>query len=38
MEFTFTGEALAAYTITVQSADRTKTVSVLQTTGKAFVE
>ena len=38
MEFTFTGEALASYTITVQSPDRTKTLTVPQLTGKAFVQ
>jgi Tfp pilus assembly protein FimT len=38
VEFTFTGEALAAYTITVQAPDRTWTVTVPQVTGKAFVQ
>jgi hypothetical protein len=37
-EFTFTGEALASYTITVQAPDRTWTVTVPQVTGKAFVQ
>jgi hypothetical protein len=38
LEFTFLGEALAAYTITVQAPDRTWTVTVPQVTGKAFVQ
>ncbi len=38
MEFTFTGETLAAYTITITGPDRTLTVTVLQITGKAFVQ
>ncbi|HEY4234414.1 MAG TPA: type II secretion system protein [Lacipirellulaceae bacterium] len=38
MEFTFTGATLAAYTITISSADRTKTVTVPMATGKAFVQ
>jgi prepilin-type N-terminal cleavage/methylation domain-containing protein len=38
MEFAFTGSALAAYTITIASADRTKTVTVPMATGKAFVQ
>jgi len=38
MEFTFTGDALASYTITVTAPDRTRTVTVAQTTGKAFVQ
>jgi prepilin-type N-terminal cleavage/methylation domain-containing protein len=37
-EFTFTGEALASYTITIQAPDRTCTVTVPQVTGKAFVQ
>jgi hypothetical protein len=37
-EFTFTGEALASYAITVQAPDRTWTVTVPQVTGKAFVQ
>jgi hypothetical protein len=37
-EFTFTGESLASYTITVQAPDRTMTVTVPQATGKAFVQ
>ncbi|MCI0332162.1 MAG: prepilin-type N-terminal cleavage/methylation domain-containing protein [Planctomycetes bacterium] len=37
-EFTFTGEALASYTITIQAPDRTWTVTVPQVTGKAFVQ
>jgi len=36
-EFTFTGEALASYTITIQAPDKTCTVTVPQVTGKAFV-
>jgi hypothetical protein len=38
MEFTFTGEALASYTITIQAPDRTRTVTVPQITAKAFVQ
>jgi prepilin-type N-terminal cleavage/methylation domain-containing protein len=38
VEFTFTGEALASYTITVQAPDRTWTVTLPQVTGKAFVQ
>jgi hypothetical protein len=38
VEFQFTGEALASYTITVTSADRSRTVTVPQVTGKAFVQ
>jgi hypothetical protein len=38
MEFTFTGETLASYTITVAGPDRTLTVTVPQVTGKAFVQ
>ncbi len=37
-EFTYTGEAMASYTITVQAPDRTWTVTVPQVTGKAFVQ
>jgi type II secretory pathway pseudopilin PulG len=37
VEFTFTGEALASYTITVQAPDRTRTVTVYQVTGQAVV-
>jgi hypothetical protein len=38
LEFTFVGEALASYTVTVQAPDRTSTVTVPQITGKAFVQ
>jgi type II secretory pathway pseudopilin PulG len=38
LEFTFTGQALASYTVTVQAPDRTWTVTVPQVTGKAFVQ
>lgn len=38
VEFQFTGEALASYTVTVTAPDRTRTVSVLQATGKAVVQ
>jgi Tfp pilus assembly protein FimT len=38
MEFNFTGEALASYTITVTGPDRTWTVTVPQVTGKSFVQ
>ncbi len=37
-EFTYVGEALASYTITVQAPDRSWTVTVPQVTGKAFVD
>jgi Tfp pilus assembly protein FimT len=37
-EFTYTGEALASYTITIQAPDRTWIVTVPQVTGKAFVQ
>jgi Tfp pilus assembly protein FimT len=38
LEFTFTGEALASDTVTIQAPDRTWTVTVPQATGKAFVQ
>src|SRR5712675_1828726 len=38
MEFTFTGGTIAGYTISISSADRTKTVTVPMATGKAFVQ
>lgn len=38
MEFTFTGGTIAGYTISITSADRTKTVTVPMATGKAFVQ
>ncbi len=38
IEFTYVGEALASYTITVQAPDRSWTVTVPQVTGKAFVD
>jgi hypothetical protein len=38
MEFTFTGETLAAYTITITAPDRALTVTVPQLTGTAFVQ
>jgi type II secretory pathway pseudopilin PulG len=38
MEFNFTGEALASYTISVQGPDRAWTVTVPQVTGKSFVQ
>jgi len=38
IEFQFTGEAIASYTVTITAPDRTKTVTVLQATGKAFVQ
>jgi Tfp pilus assembly protein FimT len=37
-EFTFTGEALGSYAVTIQAPDRTWTVTVPQVTGKAFVQ
>lgn len=38
VEFQFTGEALASYTVTVTSTDRTRTVTIPQVTGRAFVQ
>jgi type II secretory pathway pseudopilin PulG len=38
VEFQFTGEAVASYTITITAPDRTKTVTIPQVTGKAFVQ
>jgi hypothetical protein len=38
VEFTYVGEALASYTITVVAPDRSWTVTVPQVTGKAFVD
>jgi hypothetical protein len=38
LEFHFTGEALASYTVTATAPDRTRIVTVLQVTGKAFVQ
>src|SRR4051812_2058010 len=38
LEFQFTGEALASYTVTVTAPDRSRTVTVPQVTGKAFVQ
>jgi prepilin-type N-terminal cleavage/methylation domain-containing protein len=38
VEFQFTGEALASYTVSITSPDRSKTVTILQVTGKAFVQ
>jgi Tfp pilus assembly protein FimT len=38
VEFQFTGEALASYTVNITSPDRTKTVTVTQVTGKTFVQ
>jgi hypothetical protein len=38
MEFQFTGEALASYTVTVTAPDRNLTVTVPQVTGRAFVQ
>ena len=38
MEYTFTGETLAAYTINVTAADRSLTLTVPQLTGTAFVQ
>src|SRR3954447_20216942 len=37
-EFQFTGEALASYTINITAADRSKSVTVMQVTGRAFVQ
>jgi type II secretory pathway pseudopilin PulG len=38
LEFTFTGDALASYAITVAAPDRTRNVTVSQATGKALVQ
>jgi type II secretory pathway pseudopilin PulG len=38
VEFNFTGEALASYTVTVQAPDGAWTITVPQVTGKAFVQ
>ena len=38
VEFQFTGEAIASYTVNITSADRPKTVTIPQVTGKAFVQ
>jgi prepilin-type N-terminal cleavage/methylation domain-containing protein len=38
LEFMYTGEATASYTITVQAPDQTWTVTVPQVTGRAFVQ
>jgi type II secretory pathway pseudopilin PulG len=38
VEYTFTGEALASYVISVQSPNRTRTVNVYQVTGQAIVQ
>jgi hypothetical protein len=38
VEFQFTGEAVASYTITVTSTDRTRTITIPQVTGRAFVQ
>lgn len=38
LEFQFTGEALASYSVSVTSANRSRTVTVPQVTGKPFVQ
>lgn len=38
LEFTFTGESLASYTVTIQAPDRTWTITIPQVTGKAFLQ
>src|SRR6476659_1335698 len=38
VEFQFTGEAIASYTVSITSADRSTTVTIPQVTGKAFVK
>jgi type II secretory pathway pseudopilin PulG len=38
VEFQFTGEALASYSVSITSPDRSKTVTIPQVTGKAFVQ
>jgi len=37
LEFTFTGESLASYTVAIQAPDRTWTITIPQVTGKAFI-
>jgi len=38
VEFSFTGEGLASYTINITSTNRSKTVTIPQVTGKSFVQ
>ncbi len=38
VEFQFSGEALASYTVSITSTNRSKTVTIPQVTGKAFVQ
>ena len=38
VEFQFTGEAIASYTVSITSADRSTTVTIPQVTGRAFVQ
>src|SRR4051794_21530506 len=38
VEFQFTGEAIASYTLSITAADRAITVSIPQVTGRAFVQ
>lgn len=38
VEFLYTGEAVNSYTVTVTAPDRTRTVTVPQVTGRAFVQ
>lgn len=38
LEFTFTGESPASYTVTIQAPDRTWTITIPQVTGKAFLQ
>ena len=38
VEFQFTGEAIASYTVSITSTDRATTVTIPQVTGRAFVQ
>jgi prepilin-type N-terminal cleavage/methylation domain-containing protein len=38
VEFQFTGEAIASYTVSITAADRATTVTIPQVTGRAFVQ
>jgi hypothetical protein len=38
LEFAFTGEALASYTVVAQAPGRTRTVTIYQVTGQAVVQ
>src|SRR3954462_13433433 len=38
VEFQFTGEAVASYTVSITAPDRSKTITIPQVTSKAFVQ